>query len=71
MVILLNPKIIILLGNTAEESFCPGRKLEWGVPAEHQGRTILKLYHPAALIYTASKKEVQRAFIDKNRELWS
>lgn len=70
-IILLNPKIIILLGNTAEKSFCPGRKLEWGVPVEHEGRTILKLYHPAALIYTASKKETQRAFIDKNRALWS
>lgn len=67
---LLNPKLIILLGNTAEKSFCPERKLEWGVPVEHNGRTILKLYHPAALIYTASKIEVQRAFIDKNRDLW-
>lgn len=70
-IILLNPKIIILLGNTAEKSFCPGRKLEWGVPVEHDGRTILKLYHPAALIYTASKIETQRAFIDKNRSLWT
>jgi uracil-DNA glycosylase family 4 len=69
-IILLNPRIIILLGNTAEKSFCPGRKLEWGVPVEHEGRTILKLYHPAALIYTASKIETQRAFIDKNRILW-
>ena len=67
---LLDPKIIILLGNTAEKSYCPERKLEWGVPVEHEGKTVLKLYHPAALIYTASKIEVQRAFIDKNRELW-
>jgi uracil-DNA glycosylase len=69
-IILLDPKIIILLGNTAEESFCPGRKLEWGIPVEHEGRTILKLYHPAALIYTASRIETQRVFIDKNRTLW-
>ncbi|AKB77440.1 Uracil-DNA glycosylase, family 4 [Methanosarcina horonobensis HB-1 = JCM 15518] len=67
---LLNPKLIILLGNTAERSYCPKRKLEWGVPVELDGRIVLKLYHPAALIYTASKIEVQRAFIDKNRELW-
>ncbi|HIH75235.1 MAG TPA: uracil-DNA glycosylase [Methanosarcina sp.] len=67
---LLNPKIIILLGNTAEKSYCPEKKLEWGAPVEHGGRTILKLYHPAALIYTASKIEVQRGFIDKNRGLW-
>ncbi|MFY9200756.1 MAG: uracil-DNA glycosylase [Methanosarcina flavescens] len=70
-IILLNPRIIILLGNTAERSFCPGRKLEWGVPVEHEGRTILKLYHPAALIYNRSKIETQNAFIDRNRGLWS
>lgn len=70
-IILLNPKVIILLGNTAEKSFCPGRKLEWGVPIEHEGKTILKLYHPAALIYTRSKVETQHDFIDKNRNLWS
>ena len=68
---LLDPKIIILLGNTAEKSYCPEKKLEWGVPEEYEGRTILKLYHPAALIYTASKIETQCAFIDKNRNLWT
>ncbi|HWR25382.1 MAG TPA: uracil-DNA glycosylase [Methanosarcina sp.] len=68
---LLDPKIIILLGNTAEQAYCPERKLEWGVPIEHEGRTILKLYHPAALIYAASKIETQRVFIDKNRHLWA
>ncbi|WP_082088894.1 uracil-DNA glycosylase [Methanosarcina siciliae] len=67
---LLDPGIIILLGNTAEKAYCPERKLEWGVPVEYEGRMILKLYHPAALIYTASKIEVQKAFIDKNRDLW-
>jgi DNA polymerase len=67
---LLNPEIIILLGNTAEKAYCPKSKLEWGVPVEHEGRTILKLYHPAALIYTRSKIETQRAFIDKNKGLW-
>ena len=69
-IILLNPKIIILLGNTAERSFSPDKKLEWGIPVEIGGRTVLKLYHPAALIYTRSKIEVQHAFIDKNRSLW-
>lgn len=68
---LLDPKIVILLGNTAEKSYCPEKKLEWGIPEEYEGRTILKLYHPAALIYTASKIETQRAFIDKNRNLWT
>jgi DNA polymerase len=68
---LLDPKVIILLGNTAEMSFCPGKKLEWGVPVEFGEKTILKLYHPAALIYTASKIETQHAFIDQNRNLWT
>jgi uracil-DNA glycosylase len=67
---LLDPKIIILLGNTAEKSYCPEKKLQWGVPEECEGRTVLKLYHPAALIYTASKIEIQNGFIDKNRSLW-
>jgi DNA polymerase len=70
-IILLDPKIIILLGNTAERSYCPGKKLEWGVPEEIEGRTVLKLYHPAALIYTRSKIEIQHAFIDNNRSLWA
>jgi uracil-DNA glycosylase len=63
---LLDPKIIILLGNTAEKSYCPEKKLQWGVPEECEGRTVLKLYHPAALIYTSSKIEIQNGFIDKN-----
>ncbi len=67
---LLDPKIIVLLGNTAEKSYFLENKLEWGVPVEHEGRILLKLYHPAALIYTASKIETQWAFIDKNRDLW-
>lgn len=67
---LLDPKVLILLGNTAERAFCPGRKLEWGIPEEFDGRVVLKLYHPAALIYTRSREEVQKEMIDKNRELW-
>lgn len=70
-IILLDPKVIILLGNTAEKSFCREKKLEWGVPVQYQGRKILKLYHPAALLYTSSKIETQKAFIDYNRHLWA
>ena len=68
---LLDPKIIILLGNTAEKILLPREKTGMGSPCRTEGRTILKLYHPAALIYTSSKIEIQHAFIDKNRELWS
>lgn len=67
---LLNPGVIVLLGNTAERAFCPGRKLKWGIPEILEGRTVLKLYHPAALIYTRSREEVQKEMIDRNRGLW-
>jgi len=53
------PKIIVLLGKTAAESYL-GRKVsmgkEHGKPFEHDGRTILITYHPASVIY--------------NRKLW-
>ncbi len=67
---LLDPKVIILLGNTAEKAYSPGKKLEWGIPEEIGGRKVLKIYHPAALIYTRSRIETQHALIDKNRGLW-
>ncbi len=67
---LLDPKVVILLGNTAEKAYCPGKKMEWGVPEEIGGRMILKIYHPAALIYTRSRIETQHALIDENRGLW-
>ncbi|MEZ5335929.1 MAG: uracil-DNA glycosylase family protein [Methanolobus sp.] len=42
---LLNPKVIILLGNTAEKAFCDGEKLEWGIPKTVNGKyTLLKIY---------------------------
>jgi DNA polymerase len=68
---LLNPKVIILLGNTAEKAFCDGEKLEWGVPrAVNEKYTLLKIYHPAALIYQRSRIEEQNLLIDNNRHLW-
>ncbi|WMW22402.1 uracil-DNA glycosylase [Methanolobus mangrovi] len=68
---LLNPKVIILLGNTAEKAFCNGEKLDWGVPRIVDGKhTLLKIYHPAALIYQRSRIEEQNALIDNNRHLW-
>lgn len=53
------PKIIVLLGKTAAESYL-GRKVsmgkEHGKPFEHDGRTVIITYHPASVIY--------------NRKLW-
>jgi len=67
----LDPKVIILLGNTADEAFCGRKKMQWGVPVENEnGRNILKIYHPAAMIYQRSRIEEQKELIDKNRHLW-
>ncbi|MCQ1536908.1 uracil-DNA glycosylase [Methanosarcina sp. KYL-1] len=67
---LLDPNLIILLGNTAEKAYCPEKKLEWGVPENVEGQTVLKLFHPAALIYTRSRTGTQHELIDRNRGLW-
>lgn len=67
---LMDPKTIILLGNTAEKAY--GISLDWGVAfnEEETGRTFLKIYHPAALIYQRSRVDEQKQFIENNRHLW-
>ena len=67
---LLKPRVIILLGNTAEAAFIGKGIFEWGECREIQGNQVLKLYHPAALIYTKSRTLEQHKFIDNNRKLW-
>ncbi|MBP2031073.1 DNA polymerase [Methanohalophilus levihalophilus] len=67
---LLDPKVIILLGNTAETAFVGKGTLGWGECREIDGSKVLKLYHPAALIYTRSRIPEQHQFIDANRKLW-
>lgn len=66
----LKPKVIILLGNTAEAAFAGKGTFEWGECKEIDGNKVLKLYHPAALIYTRSRTPEQYQFIDENRKLW-
>ncbi|WP_343044081.1 uracil-DNA glycosylase [Methanolobus zinderi] len=67
----LDPKVIILLGNTADEAFWGRKNMQWGVPVvDEDGRNILKIYHPAAMIYQRSRIEEQKELIDKNRNLW-
>ncbi|WP_440952634.1 uracil-DNA glycosylase [Methanococcoides sp. FTZ1] len=68
---LLDPRLIILLGNTAEKAFLNGQKMEWGAVEEFEGRKVLKIFHPAALIYTRSRTEEQHRFLDENRHLFS
>jgi uracil-DNA glycosylase family 4 len=69
---LLDPKVIILLGNTAEKAFCKGRNLGWGIAEkiDDGNVSLLKIYHPAALIYKRSRIDEQNALIDNNRYLW-
>ncbi|MDK2892739.1 uracil-DNA glycosylase [Methanohalophilus sp.] len=67
---LLDPKLIVLLGNTAEAAFVGRGKLEWGKCREISGKKVLKLYHPAALMYTRSRIADQHQFIAENRKLW-
>ena len=72
---LLNPKVIILLGNTAEKAF--GETLEWGEVKKIQMGSdflktidVLKIYHPAAMIYQRSREAEQYAFLDRWKCLW-
>lgn len=67
---LLEPEVIILLGNTAEAAFVGKGELEWGECREINGNKVLKLYHPAALIYARSREAEQQEFIDNNRKIW-
>lgn len=67
---LLSPDLIILLGNTAEKAYCGGHKMEWGVAEVLDGKNVLKIFHPAALIYTRSRTTDQHRFIDENCHLW-
>ena len=67
---LMKPKIIILLGNTAEKAY--GEILEWGEAKQKEdGTFIVKIFHPAALIYQRSREAEQYEFLDKYRYLWT
>ncbi|MBC7084910.1 MAG: uracil-DNA glycosylase [Methanomethylovorans sp.] len=67
---LLNPKIIILLGNTAEKAFCFS-SLNWGKKVSTpDGKYFIKIYHPAALLYRRYLMEKQKEMIEINKDLW-
>lgn len=63
----LNPKIIILLGNISEKaiSIMP---LERGKIYTFSGRIVIKVYHPAALLYQRSRIKEQKEYLDKLKE---
>lgn len=67
---LLDPEVIILLGNTAEQAFCVS-SLDWGeAVVTSEGKHLMKIYHPAALLYRRSLMEQQKQMIDRNKGLW-
>ncbi|TGC10743.1 uracil-DNA glycosylase [Methanolobus halotolerans] len=67
----LDPRVIILLGNTAEEAFFSRKEMQWGVPlVTDEGISVLKIFHPAAMIYQRSRIDEQKELLDKNRHLW-
>ncbi|MCC7576050.1 MAG: uracil-DNA glycosylase [Methanomethylovorans sp.] len=67
---LLDPDVIILLGNTAEQAFCVS-SLKWGEAViTQEGKHLMKLYHPAALLYRRTLMRQQKEMIDKNKKLW-
>ncbi len=67
---ILDPEVIILLGNTAEQAFCVS-SADWGkVVITTEGKRLIKLYHPAALLYRRSLMEQQKEMIDRNKDLW-
>ena len=66
---LMKPKIIILLGNTAEKAY--GESLDWGeAKIKENGVYVVKIFHPAALIYQRSREAEQYEYLDKYRYLW-
>ncbi|OPY24488.1 MAG: Uracil DNA glycosylase superfamily protein [Methanomethylovorans sp. PtaU1.Bin073] len=67
---ILDPNVIILLGNTAEQAFSIS-SLDWGEAViTPKGKHLIKLYHPAALLYRRSLMEKQKEMIDINKALW-
>ena len=64
----LNPKVIILLGNVSEQaiSIVP---LFRGKVNMFLGHIVIKVYHPAALLYQASRIPEQKKYLD-NVKKW-
>lgn len=63
----LNPKVIILLGNVAEKAISIV-SLTRGKIYMFSGIIVIKVYHPAALLYQASRIPEQKQYLDRVRE---
>ena len=56
----IGPKLIVTLGRHGTNSFLPELRIGevHGVPQKWEGRTILPLYHPAAVLYNRSTRQI-------------
>jgi DNA polymerase len=57
---LINPEVVVLLGDTALKQFFPDSSLGdvHGRPVTRSGRTFFPTYHPASMIYNRALKVV-------------
>jgi len=57
---LIDPEVVVLLGDTALKQFFPGSSLGamHGKPATRSQRTFFPTYHPASMIYNRELKDV-------------
>ena len=63
---LIDPEVVVLLGDTALKQFFPDSSLGGlhGRPVSRSGRTFFPTYHPASIIYNKSLKDVLEADFD-------
>ena len=59
---LIRPRLVVALGTHALQAFLSGKKISrvHGRPFQHDGLTVLPLYHPAAALYGVRKEILQR-----------
>ena len=59
---IIRPRLIVTLGTHALRAFLPGKKISQvhGRPFQHDGLTVLPLYHPAVALYGVRKEILRR-----------
>jgi len=60
---IIQPEIIVAMGRVALEYFLPGERISrvHGRPRQHEGRTVLPLFHPAAASHRQALRDTLRA----------
>lgn len=59
---IIRPRLVVTLGTHALHAFLPGKKISQvhGRPFQHDGLTVLPLYHPAVALYGVRKEILRR-----------